>query len=169
MSKAHSEQEKVMLGLERIKLLQNPAECWFNLPCCLRMASKHWSSDDFAPILGILAEGVNPCSTVFLCTGEEVSTGSAPSYSIFFSLYNLNSCFDVPSSVATAAAILHVSVQRPSQPSRLSPRELWDTVSVGWAGSFGLPCKNCIASQNRGMQPVLTLFKTHCNLGFFSS
>lgn len=87
----------------------------------------------------------------------------------FFSLYNLNSYFDVPTSVATAAAILHVSVQRPSQPSRLSPRELWDTVSVGWAGSFGLPCKNCIASQNRGMQPVLTLFETHCNLGFFSS
>lgn len=56
----------------------------------------------------------------------------------FFSLYNLNSYFDVPTSVATAAAILHVSVQHPSQPSRLSPRELWDTVSVGWAGSFGL-------------------------------
>lgn len=61
------------------------------------------------PFLGFLQKESSH-APVFLCTGNKVSTGSAPSYSIF-SLYYLNSCFNLPTSVAPAAAILHVSVQ----------------------------------------------------------
>lgn len=32
------EKEEMLLGSERLELVQNLAECWFNFPCCLRMA-----------------------------------------------------------------------------------------------------------------------------------
>lgn len=77
MSEAHSEQEKAMLGSERIKLLQNPAECWFNFPCCLRMASDCFPVAHIGalmtlpPFLGFLQKESSHAPQRFFALGEK--------------------------------------------------------------------------------------------------
>jgi len=77
----------------------------------------------------------------------------------------------------TAVAIFHVLVHLlvhaavPLQPHGPSPRRWWDTVPARWEGGLQCPVfrvKTAMASQSRGVQPALTLFKIQCNLGAFS-